>query len=144
MSRRVHLDANVILRFLRNDDPEQSATAVVLFDRAQRGSLDLVVSPVTLMEVFYVLATTYGMRRPEVAKILHTFLTSDLVGCEDKGITIDALQRITTNKVSFGDAYLVATASHYQEELATFDKGITSLKDVRIYPLADLVKAKSR
>jgi predicted nucleic-acid-binding protein len=144
VSRRVHLDANVILRFLRNDDPDQSPIAVVLFDRAQNGLLDLVVSPVTVLEVFYVLATSYGMPRPDVAKILHTLLASDLVRCEDKGITIDALQRITSNKVSFGDAYLMATASQSQEEIATFDKGIASLKDIRIYPLASLVKAKSK
>jgi predicted nucleic acid-binding protein len=144
VSRRVHLDANVILRFLRNDDPDQSPVAVVLFDRAQGGSIDLLVSPVTLLEVFYVLASIYGMPRPDVARILHKFLTSDLVKCEDNGIALDALQRITTNKVSFGDAYLVAAASRYQEELATFDKGITSLKDVRLFPLTALVKVKSK
>ena len=144
MSRRVHVDANVILRFLRNDDPEQSPIAAGFFNRTQEGSLKAIVSPVTVAEVFYVLASTYAMPRPEVAKVLLTFLTSDLVSCEDKGVAVDALTRITSNRISFGDAYLVASANLAGEELASFDKGISALKDVRLYPLPAAAKARGK
>jgi predicted nucleic-acid-binding protein len=77
------LDANVILRFLRNDDAEQSPLAAELFERAQAATVNLIVSPVTLLEVFYVLATSYGMSRPEVARLLRVFLSSGLVACEE-------------------------------------------------------------
>ena len=144
MSQRVHLDANVILRFLRNDDPVQSPIAAALFTHAQSGNVELMLSPVTLAEVFYVLASAYGLPRPEVAKILQTFLSSGLASCEDRGVAEEALQRITTKKDSFGDAYLVATAAQAHENLATFDKGITSRKDLRVYPLASLIKTRSQ
>src|ERR1022692_3031883 len=101
MSRRVHLDANIILRFLRNDDPQQSQTAAELFKRAQSKELRLIVSPVIVLEVFYVLVKAYVMPRPEAAKVLDALLTSGLVLCEDDGVTVDALQRITSNKISF-------------------------------------------
>lgn len=144
MSRRVHLDANVILRFLRNDDPQQSQTAAELFKRAQTNELRLIVSPVIVMEVFYVLSRTYAMPRPEVARILDTLLTSGLVLCEDNGITLDTLHRITSNKISFGDAYLVAAAAHTKEELVTFDKGIAVFKDARLFPLNSLSKSSKK
>jgi predicted nucleic acid-binding protein len=144
MSQRVHLEANVLLRFLRNDDPQQSPIAAAFFERAQARNLRLLVSPVTLAEVFYVLASVYGLPRPEVARILHAALSSDLVWCEDGGVAVEALQRITSNKDSFGDAYLMATAIQADEELATFDKGITSHKDIRVYPLASLTKSKAK
>jgi predicted nucleic acid-binding protein len=63
------------------------------------------------------------------------------VVCEDAGIALDALQRITANGISFGDAYLAATAVHAQEELASFDRGVAAFKDAKVYPLASLVKA---
>lgn len=140
MSRRVHLDANIILRFLRNDDPQQSKTSAELFQRAQKNELHLIVSAVTILEVFYVLAKTYSMPRPDVARILDTLLASGLVLCEDGGITQDALRRITDNKISFGDAYLVATAVHAGEELVSFDKGVAAFKDARLFPLNSLSK----
>ena len=62
-------------------------------------------------------------------------LASRLVVCEDDGITLNALQRITSNKISFGDAHWVATAAHASEELVSFDQGIAAFKDARLYPL---------
>jgi predicted nucleic acid-binding protein len=141
MSRRVHVDANIILRFLRNDDPRQSPAAAELFKRGQTGELRLIVSPVIVLEVFYVLVKSYVMPRPEAASILDTFLTSGLVWCEDGGITEDALRRITANKISFGDAYLVAMAARAKEEIVSFDQGIAGFKDARLYPLKVLSKA---
>lgn len=144
MSRRIHLDANIILRFLRNDDPQQSQTAAELFKRAQAKELRLIVSPVIVLEVFYVLAKSYALPRPEAANALETLLTSGFVTCEDGGITLDALQRITNNKISFGDAYLVATAAHAKEELVSFDKGIAVFKDARLFPLNALSKGSKK
>lgn len=140
MSRRVHLDANVVLRFLRNDDPRQSQTAAELFKRAQTKELHLIVSPVIVLEVFYVLVKVYGLPRPDAAGALSALLASGLARCEDNGLTLQALQRITRNKISFGDAYLVATAARAKEELASFDQGIAVFKDARFYPLNALSK----
>jgi predicted nucleic acid-binding protein len=140
MNRRIHLDANVILRFLRNDDFRQSATAAELFKQAEAGKFHLLVSPVILLEVFYVLAKAYGMERLEVASILRTFLASGLVFCEDGGVAMDALRRIASNKTSFGDAYLVATAIQAKEEIVTFDRAVAVGKDVKLFPLNSLSK----
>jgi predicted nucleic acid-binding protein len=141
MSRRLHLDANIILRFLRNDDPQQSQTAAELFRHAQSKQFHLIVSPVIALEVFYVLVKVYAMPRPDAARILETLLTSGFVVCDDGGITLDALSRITRNKISFGDAYLVATAARAKEELVSFDKGMAAFKDARLFPLNSLTKS---
>jgi predicted nucleic acid-binding protein len=135
MSRRVHLDANVILRFLRNDDPRQSPQAAELFRRAQTGRLELIVSAVTVMEVFYVLHRSYGLPRDETARILRALLTSDAVGCDDREVVLDALRRVTANKISFGDACVAAAAVRVGAEIATFDQGMASFQDARFYPL---------
>ncbi|MGO8764144.1 MAG: PIN domain-containing protein [Limisphaerales bacterium] len=144
MSRRVHLDANVILRFLRNDDPQQSETAAELFKRAQTKDLCLIVWPVIVLEVFYVLSKVYAMPRPEAARVLDILLTSGLVRCEDNGITLDALHRITSNKISFGDAYLVSVAARSKEELVSFDRGIAAFKDARLFPLNSLSEGSKK
>jgi predicted nucleic acid-binding protein len=131
----VHLDANVLLRFLRNDDPKQSPLAAKLFDRAQSKEIQLVLSPVTVLEVFYVLAGAYSMPRPQAAQILLSVLSSKLVRCENALIVTDALQRITSPKISFGDAYLAASAVHAGEAVASFDRHLSGFQDVQIYDL---------
>jgi len=144
MTRRVHLDANVILRFLRNDDPLQSRTAAELFKQAEKKELYLIASPVTILEVFYVLTRAYAMPRPEVARILQTLIGSGLVFCEDGGIALDALRRITSNRISFGDAYLMAAAAQANEEIVIFDQGILASKDVPLYPLNAISKSSKK
>ena len=141
MRRRVNLDANVILRFLRNDDSKQSPQAAALFKLAQEDDeLELIVSPVTLLEVFYVLARAYGLPRPEVASLLKSLLASGTILCQDGGLTLAALGYITSNKISFGDAFLAATATQAGEEIASFDQGMAAFKSVRHYPLDSLMR----
>ncbi len=135
MSDRVHVDANVILRFLRNDDPKQSPLAAELFKRAQSGSPKLLVSAVTLLEVFYVLATSYGIPRVGAARMVAGLLNTGAIVCEDDGIAMDALTSIDSNKISFGDAYLAASARHGGEPVASFDKGMARFSDVTLFPL---------
>jgi predicted nucleic acid-binding protein len=41
--KRLHLDANVVLRFLRDDDPKQSPAARRLIHEASEGKVTLIV-----------------------------------------------------------------------------------------------------
>ena len=54
--KRLHLDANVVLRFLRDDDPKQSAAARRLVSEASAGKVTLVLGAVLTGVVCLVLA----------------------------------------------------------------------------------------
>lgn len=131
--KRVRLDANVLLRFLRNDDAKQSPLAARLFHRAEANEIQLLLSPVILLEVFYVMAGAYAMPRAQAAHILLTLISSKLVRCENVVIVADALRRITSQKVSFGDAFLAASAVHAGECVASFDRDLSGFPDVEAY-----------
>ena len=135
MSKRVLIDANIVLRFLRNDDPKQSPLAAKLFKRAQAKELSLIASATTFLEVFYVLSKTYRIHPTEAARLLHTLLATGIVSCEDGGVTLDALQRITKDNISFGDAHLAASAANSQGLVASFDQDLRSFKDIQLYDL---------
>ena len=136
--QRVHVDANIILRFLRNDDPKQSPLAAQLFQQAQAGAFLLLVSQVILMEVVYVLSRTYGIERPRVAQLLRALLASGSVDCEDGGVAMDALAHITSNQISFGDAILAAQSIRADESVATFDRGLARHPGVKVIDMATL------
>jgi predicted nucleic acid-binding protein len=127
---RHHLDANVVLRFLRDDDPKQSAAAARLFASAKAGGIELALSAVTVAEVFYVLARVYKLSKPAAAARLVPMIQTDVVHVGDRTRVLDALQRVVRGNVDFGDAYLAATAAECGGVIASFDEDLKAFTDV--------------
>jgi predicted nucleic acid-binding protein len=130
MIRRYHLDANVVLRFLRNDDPAQSPAAAKLFASASAGKAHLSLSAVTVAEIFYVLARVYRHSRADAAAKLIPLLQSAVVTVENRRRVLDALKRVATANVDFGDAYLAATAAEQGDQVASFDRDLQAFPDI--------------
>jgi predicted nucleic acid-binding protein len=133
MSQRIHLDANVILRFLRNDDPRQSAAATRLFQKAADGKASLCVSAVTINEVFFAFVSSYRLSHSATAEKILPFVRAGVVEFEHEACLIDALQKVISEDVDFGDAYLAAAASKAGELVASFDHDLRKFKDVKLY-----------
>ena len=130
MIPRYHLDANVVLRFLRNDDPQQSPAAAKLFAAGKAGKMRLFLSSVTVAEIFYVLARVYKHTPAGAAANLIPLVHSDAIEVENRKRVLNALQRVAQTKVDLGDAYLAATASEYGDQVASFDDDLQSFPDI--------------
>ena len=137
MSQRIHLDANVILRFLRNDDPKQSPAAARLFQKAAAGKAALFVSAVTINEVFFAFASFYKLSVPRTAQKLLPFVRTGIAEFEHETPLLDALQRVIDENVDFGDAFLAATAVAQKDSVASFDRDFRKFKDVKLYDFDD-------
>ena len=129
--KRLHLDANVVLRFLRDDDPKQAPAARRLIGEANAGKVTLALSVVTLGEIFYALRASYKLPRPEIAGLLTNLLHSGVFEVEHELRLLDALARVQAANVDFGDAWLAATAAEAAEPVATFDDDFEAFADVR-------------
>jgi predicted nucleic acid-binding protein len=132
---RIHLDANVILRFLRNDNPKQSPAAARLFQKAAGGKAAVFVSAVTINEVFYAFTSFYKVSHAGTAKIILPFVRTGVVEFEHEACLVDALQKVITENVDFGDAWLAATAAANHEQVASFDHDLKKFKDITLYDL---------
>lgn len=131
--KRLHVDANVILRFLRNDDAKQSLRARSLVDSAQRGETILILSSITLAEVFYALRASYRMSRTDAADLLIRLLHTGVFELEDENRMLDALARVARANVDFGDAHLAALAVSTGEPIVSFDQDFKKFSDVVIH-----------
>jgi|CZKI01.1.fsa_nt_gi predicted nucleic acid-binding protein len=130
MSPRYHLDANVVLRFLRNDDTNQSPAAARLFASAKAGKVRLTISAVTVAEAFYVLSRVYKHTKADAAAKLLPLMQSDVLEVDNRPRVLDALQRVTKANVDFGDGYLASTAVEHGDGIASFDEDLQSFTDV--------------
>lgn len=140
MSQRIRLDANVILRFLRNDDPRLSPLAARLFQKASSGKASLYVSAVTINEVFFAFSSFYKLSHPDTAQKLLPFVRASVVGFENVDCLLDALQRVIAENVDFGDAYLAAEAAQSGDTVASFDRDMKQFKDICLYDFEGKVR----
>jgi predicted nucleic-acid-binding protein len=129
--RELLLDANVLVRFLVQDDPKQSAAATALFEKAERHEAVLHLDGLTVAETVYVLIGRYGQRRSDVVNVLLAVVQNAGVETTQREIVIDALQRFAAMNVDFPDAWLAARAAQFACEVASFDRDFDKFKDIR-------------
>jgi len=133
MSDTIHLDANVIMRFLRNDDAKQSAAAGKLFQKAATEKVSLYVSAVIINEVFFAFTSFYKLSHPDTARKLIPFVRTGIAEFEHETPLLNALERVVAENVDFGDAYLAAFAASRKESVASFDRDLKKFRDIKLY-----------
>ena len=101
----IGVDTNVLLRFLLNDDPEQSPRAAQFF--AERGPADpAFLSLVAVLEAVWVLRRRLKRSEEEVARMLRGLLGSDRVVVEHEQLVIRALRDTEQTGADFADAVI--------------------------------------
>ncbi|UEM24706.1 type II toxin-antitoxin system VapC family toxin (plasmid) [Skermanella mucosa] len=111
----IAIDANVIVRYLTGDHPEQSARARALVDGGG------VFAAVTVMlEVEWVLRSAYGYRPADVARALRAFGGLPTVTVEDAETVAEALDHAERG-MDFADALHLGKSTHC-EGFATIDR----------------------
>lgn len=109
------IDTNLIVRYLTGDHPRQSPRARALIDG------EPVFAPVTVvLEVEWVLRSTYGYRPKEVTSALRAFAGLPTVTVEDSVIVAAALDLVEKG-MDFADALHLGRSAHC-EGFASFDR----------------------
>jgi predicted nucleic-acid-binding protein len=110
------VDANVILRYLLNDLPGQSATAAKIIEENAFFPYEVIA------EVVYVLEKTYCVNRAEIYTTLTRLVNLPSVEVNDLSVILIALELFTFKKIDFVDALLAGYSTQSGVEIATFDK----------------------
>lgn len=108
------IDANVILRYLLDDDKDMADMAEKII---MNGAKTL---PEVLAEVVYVLSGVYKMQRSEVSECL--FAIIDIVDIDNKEIMNRAIEIYNSKNLDFVDCILIANNHVKGEDVFSFDK----------------------
>lgn len=131
----VWVDTNVIVRFLTRAPVGLYERAASLMRRASEGELVLHVTPTVVAETSAVLHHSLGLKLPDVAEVLHGFLTARGVETEDEEHVLDALEQSGRLKIDFVDAYLMLLARGAGAPVASFDTDFPKRLGVETYPI---------
>ena len=102
----IGLDTNVIVRYLAQDDPVQSAAATEIFEERLSREEPGFVASVALCEVAWVLSRAYKASREMVGNALEGLLGAAELVVEHREASERALSRFRTGAADFSD-YLI-------------------------------------
>lgn len=106
----IGLDANVLVRYVMQDDARQSARATRLVESLTRDEPGF-VPLVALVELVWVLGRNYGLARAQVATVLETLLRSQELVIDRAEAATQALARFSSGGADFADALIERIAA---------------------------------
>jgi len=106
----IGLDTNVVIRYLTQDDPKQSAVATRLMEKTLSADELGFISLVVLAEVVWVLVSLYSVDKAGVAEVVSGLLTTEQLRLESAELVWRAKRRYEASKADFSDALIVESA----------------------------------
>lgn len=117
------IDANVILRYLTNDVPDQAKQAEELLKRVEAGTEDVFLPDIILADIIWILDGYYKQPREDIREWITAVLSLQGLAFSDKDMALNALDIYVDNKIDWSDAF---TASQMLKqgitEIYSFDK----------------------
>ena len=101
----IGLDTNVLVRYVTQDDPVQSAKASDLIESLNTLSPGF-VSLVSVVELVWVLQSCYQSAKSDVVMVLETLLRTRELTIEHAETLWQALRRFTASKADFADCLI--------------------------------------
>ena len=125
----IGLDTNVVVRYLAQDDPKQSAIATRLIESLSQEEPGF-IGVVVLAETVWVMEDLYGANREKVAAIIETLLQTRALVVQDAEIVWRALSRFRAGGADFADYVIERTCGAQGcQATYTFDRHATKASD---------------
>jgi predicted nucleic-acid-binding protein len=129
------LDTNVLVRYITDDDPEQSPIAKRLIQDAEDKGDRLYINTVVLCELCWTLrGGRYRYDRPTIAAVLEKILAIKLFEIQNRDLVNRATRDYQLGKADFAD-YLIGLSNQRAgcEDTVSFDGGVKDLEGFTIF-----------
>lgn len=130
------VDANILLRFLTNDEPDQAAACEALLVRVEAGLEKVFLPDLVIADVVWTLEKFYKVEKRRIKELLNPVLAAEGLICNDKGHILTALAIFSTKNIDWTDAFIAAQMiENEQLEIYSYDQDFDRLPEIiRIEP----------
>jgi predicted nucleic acid-binding protein len=126
------IDANVILRFLLADHPQQSPRCQELITRIQNGREAVFVPEVVVNDVVWTLKSFYRWPPDRIRQFMESLLSLDGVQMSRKVVVLQALRLFANLDIDYSDALIAAEMLQSgREEIYSYDRDFDRISSVR-------------
>lgn len=123
----VYADANIFLRFLTNDVPQQASRIEKRLRECETGKLQIIVTPIVTVEVIFHLENWYKLSKTEAVDKLAALLSPEWLSVVDRDAVFTALNIYKDKSIDFVDAFLWASAAQQSAQVLSFDADFEKL-----------------
>jgi predicted nucleic-acid-binding protein len=124
----IGLDTNILVCYVMQDDPIQSATATAWIEERLSPENPGFISGVAIAETVWVLDRTYGVADQDIAAAIERLLQADVLVIENEQQVFAATVVLKENRGSFADALIAALGVKAGcSSTLTFDRGAIRL-----------------
>ena len=102
----IGLDTNILIRYLTQDDPAQSAKATEILERRLTPKNPGFVSVVAMVETVWVLDRAYGLTPQEIATTIERLLQVEVLAIQNEQEVFTAMVALKQGRGSFADALI--------------------------------------
>lgn len=127
MSGVVLVDANVILRFLLNDNKDLFLKAKEIFSKGEKGLLKIYLDEVVVAEVVWTLSSFYKIKKADIVDRIEKILLQDWIVSDRKDEILNSLGLYREKNLSYIDCWMFAVVKKQGFLLETFDKDLKKL-----------------
>lgn len=129
----IGLDTNILVRYLVQDDPIQSAKAAEIIERQLTEENPGFLSTVAMVEIVWVLDRAYGLGSDEIAAAIERMLQIDVLVVENEQEIFTAMIALKRERASFADAIILALGARAGcSYTLTFDRKASRLSGFRL------------
>ena len=128
----IGLGTNVVVRYLTQDDPQQSRRATQTFDHQLTTAEPGFLSVVTMVETVWVLDRAYGLATREIAAAVERMLQTEVLQIENEQEVFTAMIALKEKRGTFADALIAALGAKAGcKHTLTFDQKALRLSGVQ-------------
>lgn len=122
-----YIDANVIIRYLTEDIPQQADKVEQRLLQAKEGKLYVAITSFIIVEVLFILQSWYKLTKGEAITKLQTFISPNFIKVERKKSILEAFEFYKEKNIDFVDLLNFAIAKEDKAKILSFDKDFDKL-----------------
>jgi uncharacterized protein len=130
------VDANVIIRFVTNDDPIKARRSAALFGAVSDGTQTIILSEIVIADLVWTLYSFYKWSKEKIRDFVSALLVKPAVQIDNKSRLLEALTLFARENIDFSDALIAVYMQHHRiGELYSYDRDFDRIDGiVRVEP----------
>jgi len=131
--KRCFVDTNLFVRYLTDDDAEKADRVEALLGEASEGRVRLVTADLVLVELVWVLESSYDLKPVEIAPMIRSILATPGMEVINGALLAEALDHYEGNNIDIVDGYIAALMEKLNiTDVYSFDrKHLSRLKSLK-------------
>ena len=125
------IDANIILRFLTNDEPSQAADCAELLQKVELNKEEVYIPDLVIADIVWTLEKYYLVDKVNIMELLGRILALQGLKCSSKSTVYTALDIYCEQNIDWTDAFVGAQMlSAGQQEIYSYDRDFDRIRSL--------------